>query len=528
MSIRIASHLFRNRHGTFYFRLVVPKDLREYINQREIRFSLQTEQRQQAIASALSLVANLPKHIFELRRMAENSDNPITDSHHAQWIEQLRQNLNLKAQIVDLEDRLAEAEFKLSKSTPLERANAVVERAYDKGQLKGKRELEERLAFPWLPERTVPFSELQAAYMKSLTVRATGGTKKPPNPKTMEEYAKSIEFFITVMGDLRIGEIDREIAGDYFSTLKKLPANLTRLSKYRGKSISELIAMGDSPQSEVNISKKIERISTMFKWALEEKRKWGIDANPFTGFGQADNTETKRRPFTNDELRVLLTHPDYIKRKFTNSYAFWLIPLALFTGARLGELCQLDIKDFVEVEGIACIDINDVDATEIVVDSGRKKRVKNKNARRLVPLHSALIDIGLLRYVDKLKGQGQKHLFPELSRERRDGPGHAASNWFQGFRKRVGLTEKQETVFHSFRHYFITNILDNEVPPHMLAPIVGHEAELITGKVYWNTKDATKRKPTVDKFKVPDDVMVLLPAIEDLTFTVSRKVRSKK
>ena len=46
MSIKIASHLFRNRHGTFYFRLVVPKDLQDYLNQREIRFSLQTEKRQ--------------------------------------------------------------------------------------------------------------------------------------------------------------------------------------------------------------------------------------------------------------------------------------------------------------------------------------------------------------------------------------------------------------------------------------------------------------------------------------------------
>lgn len=520
MSIKIASHLFRNRHGTFYFRLVVPKDLQDYLNQREIRFSLQTEKRQEAIVLALPLIESLPKHITELRCMADENNQPITDIHHKQWLTQLKDNLRLKAEKEELQAKIDGLEHQLKYSTPLEKAKQIVEKAYDKGQLKGKTELEERLVFPWLPERTPLFSDLIAAYLKSFTFRAEGGRKKPLSPKTMEEYSHSLEFFITAMTDLRIGVIDREKAGEYFTILKKLPANLSRLSKYRGKSIAEVIAMGDKPQSEVTVSKKIERISMMFKWALGEKGKWGIDANPFMGFGQADNSDTTRRPFTTDELKLLLNHPDFIKRKFQNSYAFWLMPLALFTGARLGELCQLDIKDFVEFDGIACIDINDIDALETVVEAGgRKKRVKNKNAKRLVPIHPKLIEIGILRYVEKLKLQGREQLFPELSRTRRDGPAQAASNWFQRFRKRVGLIAKQETVFHSFRHYFITNMLDNDVSPHMLAPIVGHEAELITGKVYWNTKDASKRKPTVDKFEVPYEVMKLFPNIEEITFS---------
>jgi len=406
--------------------------------QREIRFSLQTEQRQQALASALILIAKLPKHLIELRRMAE---------------------------------------------------------------------------------KTVKFSELKIAYMKSLTYRPTGGNKKPPVAKTIEEYNSSIDFFITVMGDLKIGGITRETAGEYFSILKKLPANISRVSKYKGRSIQELIAMNEIPQSEVSISKKIERISTMFKWALEEKRLWGIDANPFTGYGQSNNAQSKRRAFKNEELAKLLNHPNFISRTFRSSYSFWLIPLALFTGARLGELCQLDLKDFIEVDGIPCIDINDIDAVEIQIEEGgKRKRVKNNNAKRLVPIHSELIRIGLLRYVEKLQKQGNKHLFTELNRGRRDGAGHAASNWFQRFRKNVGLSSKQETVFHSFRHFFITSILDNEVPPHMLAPIVGHEAELITGKVYWDVKDASKRKPTIEKFNLSDDLIALIPNVEEVKF----------
>lgn len=144
-----------------------------------------------------------------------------------------------------------------------------------------------------------------------------------------------------------------------------------------------------------------------------------------------------------------------------------------------------------------------------------------------MPIHPELIRIGLLRHVERLRQAGHTRLFPELNHERRDGPGHAASNWFQRLRASVGITEKQTTVFHSFRHLFITNILDAGVSPHMLAPIVGHEAELVTGQVYWNKRDSSKRQPTVNTFKLPEDVLALIPCIEDAAIKRSPGPRTR-
>ena len=61
----------------------------------------------------------------------------------------------------------------------------------------------------------------------------------------------------------------------------------------------------------------------------------------------------------------------------------------------------------------------------------------------------------------------------------------------------------------------------------MLAPIVGHEADLVTGKVYWNTRDATKRKPTVDKFNVPDEIILLFPKVEGVKLGSKLKITSE-
>lgn len=528
MPIRLATHLYRNRHGMFYFRFILPKDLKGYLHKCELRFSLKTEQRHDAIYFAAQIIVDLPRLAADLRRMKNDEETPPPD-YFEKWRAQMFVNSSLRAKVKMLESDLAEQQERMAQMVPLARAKRVGKIMHEKGQLRGKQELEERLAFPWLPERTPLFSKLRQSYLKSLNHRPEGGAKKPPTPKTVEDYGKAIQLFITVMSDRHIGAIDREVVGEYFNILKQLPANISRLPKYRGKTIPELLAMKDPPQSEVTISKKIERISTMFGWALEERRTWGIDANPFTGYGQSGNSETSRRPFTHDELVALLTHPVFVERKFNTTYSFWLMPLAIFTGARLSELTQLDLQDFVEVDGIWCIDINDIDAGETIMEGDRKKRVKTKNARRLVPIHHELIRIGILRYVETLRGRGERHLFPELSRTRRDGTGHAASNWFGRFRVSVGvgIEAKQEAVFHSFRHLFITNILDaGGISPHQLAPIVGHEAELITGQVYWNKKNAAQRQPAVEAFALAQDILALIPTIEEVTFTAPRGAKA--
>lgn len=523
MPIRIASHLYRNQHGTLYFRFVIPESLRTFVGRSEVRFSLYTDHRHTAIITALPLIADLPRLLDCIQRMSEKNEK-LPPDYFKQWRELLFTNVGLKWKIKFLQRELEDAREAASEMFTRSKVKLIGRVMHERGQLRGKQELEERLVFPWPADKTVHFSELLAAYMKSFSFRPEGGNKKPPLAKTLEGYGKDIYFFITVMSDVHIGAIDRDVAGEYFNILRKLPPNISRISKYRGKSVLELLAIKDPPQSEYNASKKMERVSGMFKWALLENRRWGIDGNPFVGYSQSGDLATKRRPFTNAEMQSLLSHPDFLKRQFSSTYSYWLIPLAVFTGARLGELAQLDLKDFVVIEGIDCIDINDVEATEYLeVEGMRKKGVKTKNANRLVPIHPQLIRLGLLRYVELKRTQKQIYMFPELSRTRRDGPAHAASNWFGRFRKRVGIDLKQETVFHSFRHGFITNLLDAGISPYLVAPIVGHEAELITGKVYWNIKDAAKRKLVIDVFSLKDDVLDLLPIVENVTFLTPRR-----
>ena len=64
-------------------------------------------------------------------------------------------------------------------------------------------------------------------------------------------------------------------------------------------------------------------------------------------------------------------------RQDAHSFCFWLMPLGLFTGARLNELCQLRIHDiFHDAHGVPLISIN---------DNGFKKSLKNGKRTGITP-----------------------------------------------------------------------------------------------------------------------------------------------
>lgn len=252
MPIRVASHIHRNRHGTFYFRFVIPAELRHTAKRRELRFSLQTERRHQAIDFALPMIAALPLLVADLRRMASENEQP-SDDYFAKWREQMFVNSGLRGELRALKRELSAQEELMSTMVTQAQARALHER----GRLLGKDQLEQAVAFPPPPDKTPLFSELLEAYLKGLTYRAEGGSKKPPTPKTFAAYRADMMPFITVMGDRRIGYIDREVAGEYFAILKRLPANLNRKKEFKDKTVQELLALNAEPQSETNVSKKM-------------------------------------------------------------------------------------------------------------------------------------------------------------------------------------------------------------------------------------------------------------------------------
>lgn len=73
------AYMCKNRHGTYYARLIIPKRLQEYFNnKKEIRRSLQTDSRKLAIKRARIYRVEFESIVDQLMRKNEYSAYQLT------------------------------------------------------------------------------------------------------------------------------------------------------------------------------------------------------------------------------------------------------------------------------------------------------------------------------------------------------------------------------------------------------------------------------------------------------------------
>ena len=157
-----------------------------------------------------------------------------------------------------------------------------------------------------------------------------------------------------------------------------------------------------------------------------------------------------RLPYDTEDLKLILGSRLYTQKERpkggAGDTAVWLPLLAMFTGARLEELGQLRLDDIKHYEGD--------DRYIEIGDLGEGQVVKTESSRRRVPIHSRLIDAGLLRYHKKLEEKEEALLFPLL---KTDCKGSLTGNWSKWWgryaREQIGIADERK-VFHSFRHAF--------------------------------------------------------------------------
>lgn len=515
MAYRLPSHLHRNRYGTLYFRLAVPLDLRPIVGKAEIYRSLHTASVRQAANSAQTLRIALQRLFHELRvyggeHLSEDAQNALRT-----LLDSRKREAHLMEQRDELAEQLSALQSELLRRDAERLREMHALQAHARTAAIAAHGLGHRQAVDTLSHATQLTAKAPAGPLLSEVIDAFIAEKKARDrweSKTEEAKRHGFRLFSQFMTE-RLGhephtnEIDRAACVAFLELLKKLPPNITK--NHAGRPLSEVAALDLKPLSPRSINKNIESVSGLFSWA-KEIPSYAINGNPAYQLSIPEDRKNRKRAFSNNELIALLSHESFKTRTFLHSYHYWLIPMALHTGARLGELCQLRLADFVTDDAIHCISITDEDEDQ---------HLKNKNSKRLVPIHSFLIEIGLVRHVEKLRAKAQDRLFPEINLTH--GSSHEASKWFNDDRRysdSCGVTDP-DTNFHSFRHTFITRTTDQEGGAHLfdVAPLVGHEIGIITGDVY-QTVSTKDRQTITEKFKLPSDIKSLIPPVEQVTF----------
>lgn len=282
---------------------------------------------------------------------------------------------------------------------------------------------------------SLPFSDVMEKYLAS----------SPRPPRTANPLrAEFLRFMETLGGDRPRGSISR---ADVVRYKERLQAK---------------------KQSPLTLIKHLSGLDALFKWA--EVHAYTPAASPVKGLvpskRQAKKQALKRQPFTDDELLPVLSSQEFLRQRMERSERYWLVLLLLFQICRREEAAQLYLKDIGEVDGVPFI--------QITADE-KDQSLKNEGSKRRVPIHSSLIQLGFMQYVNSIRKARHQRLFPQLKSKGNNGYGDPVGKWFGRLVSSLGLTDPR-LVIHSLRHGGITKLHSAAVPVNIVETLVGHSA----------------------------------------------------
>jgi integrase len=279
--------------------------------------------------------------------------------------------------------------------------------------------------------------------------------RRPDN--TLREFVYAVDRFTELHGDMVVAKITRKHVREFRETLQAMPVR--RSGDLRDATLLALRDWSNAhPEakrvSAATVNKVLGGVQAITVWArdngiIPDELPW---ADPFANM-RLEEKAPSREPWQLAELQDLFGSPVFTEGTRPvggrGEAAYWLPLLALFTGARLGELAPLTVAD------VTADQATRISTIKIAEDLEQGRRLKNPGSRRIVPIHPELLRIGIMSFVEKIRQDGgsEARLFPLLAPGSKGGLGEAWSKWFGRYIRGLGIANRA-SVFHSFRHSF--------------------------------------------------------------------------
>ena len=515
---RRSEHLHR-RQGIYYLRLRVPDELRPIIGKREIKRSLKTADPSEAkrrialerfkahaeLDEARRKLVTKQESTPELISTAKLTDADLWSLMACWFVQQQKADENLGpvqvrsgdldeaiTRLTDPEDTnalawvhsttrkfLAGQHINLSpQSEPFRRLQQLIHEA----MIERERRLARRFLSGSGPDLNPRFAQLTAATevnpgsiltLSGLIRRYERDQARAPGaPKTRMKRTAQFRLFKEVLGaNTPIDQISREKARKLFDAISRLPANSTK--RFKHLTTPQILQLppeklGKS-MSATTANSYMAAFTGLMEFALNEHL---VERNPAKGLRLASDgikAKDKRLPFSGADLQRIFTAPLYVGcEDDQHGYArpgpnrprrgrFWVPLIALFSGMRLNEICQLSEDDIAKLDG------HDVFFVRTSEDG--TKRVKTHAGVRIVPVHPELQRLGFLDFTNAIRHAqpAGSRLFAELSVGSMGYASDPFSKWFARFLDHIEV-KHQKKNFHSFRHNFRDALLAGNVP----------------------------------------------------------------
>ena len=296
------------------------------------------------------------------------------------------------------------------------------------------------------------------------------------NTSVSQKWSSSTMDLVNIVGNILfkffhpnkdITSISRDDLLKFRNTLAHIPTKLNQKAKYKDKNLEQIIRIGknDAKLSQVTIQKYMIRVVQFFKYCYNSDYISKSIVNGLSVKVEINPMERKVLPYSKEEANTIFkivqnfkeTNKSPSKRISANDL-YYITMIAAYSGMRINEIVQLRARDIVQHNNVLCFSVNRDDG----------KSTKNINSIRLVPVHSKLIELGLMEFV-KQRASANKSIFKVSNKD--------FSEIFRSQIQRKLISSDKQKTFYSFRHYFIDTLVQQEVEPNIIAQIVGHEKQ---------------------------------------------------
>ena len=302
---------------SYYFRMKVPIDLRDVIKAREVKKSLKTLNRQRAEKMAFIYAAQWREKFESLRE--PKMPFPFTTIKIAGL--EKKSDGTFRMDSIEMDPDKPEAETLLFKN--------IMQ------QLGASSPSMPSTSPANFPAKTTSGMLLSVAMEKFLH------EKCELNPKAMHHYQTEVpddfKLIIRILGDKRVDEVNRDDAIALFGTLKQLPANLNKVKRYKGKTITEILALKEKPRAESTINGVMVNASALYGWLTKRDH---VKQDYFEGL-RVPRKKGGRERLDDTDLLKIFGDSIYTEHEYKYTYQYWLPLIAVHSGMRMNEICQL-------------------------------------------------------------------------------------------------------------------------------------------------------------------------------------------
>lgn len=458
----------------------------------------------------------------EIDRAYHDTYNGHRDTRDPIAVSQLRYGLQHHSTI----DRIADFDARMAAVLGVTPLHPVIQRADERERLRmAWHDVETFTArFPtdlsgWPEEVDAPListaapaapSPVKLAGMKLSELRDAWGGVKPLGARQKGYIRRLVEF----LGDADIATIQPLDLDRFLIELKRFP--LTKKPSDERLPFADLIAAYEgTDQARLHIK-------TIWNWTVVYKAMFAFAVsrrllahNPAADMMKKPSSDeaNDRNPYSEADLVYIFTRPMFTGfsgpaqtgyrnqpgEEVVEDAKYWLPIVALHTGMRLEELASLKTSEIIsEGEALAF----DLTKRPLKGSDG----VKNGSARRIIPLHKRLYDLGFADWM-MARADKQTHVFADLTTDGQGKRGSQFSKWWglwchsNADIAGEGIDDPSLT-FHSFRHSFKRAARQSPVKEEVHDLLTGHQQGNSVARSYGSGVDLGTLKFAMDQIKI--------------------------